>query len=155
MTTIKRTSPDSRDFTELVEMLDKDLWKRYPKTQQQYATHNKIALEANVVLAYEGDKAVGCGCFRKTEDPQIVEIKRMYVNEAVRGKGIATLILNELEAWALEEGNTGAILETGTKQPEALALYRKVGYKEIEKYGPYIHLEESICMGKKLESEAK
>ncbi|CAM3665081.1 MULTISPECIES: GNAT family N-acetyltransferase [Brevibacillus] len=150
MITIRRTSPDSSDFNKLVEMLDKDLWKRYPQTQQQYAPHNRIALEASVVLAYEADRAVGCGCYRQTDDPGIVEIKRMFVMEEARGKGIAKQILKELEAWAVEEGNTEAKLETGTRQPEAVALYTQLGYKEISKYGPYVDLEESICMGKKL-----
>lgn len=150
MIKIGRTSPKSTDFHKLVEMLDKDLWTRYPETQQQYETHNKIALDARVILAYEADKAVGCGCFRETDDPGIVEIKRMYVMEEARGKGIAKLILKELEAWALEEGKKGAILETGTRQPEAVSLYSKLGYKKISKYGPYVNLEESICMGKDL-----
>jgi len=138
-----KTSSDSEDFASLVQLLDNDLWNRYPHTQQQYEAFNIIPNDAKVVVAYEEDNPVGCGCFRDPGMEDTIEIKRMYVKEDARGKGIATSILTALEAWARELGKKRSILETGTNQPEAVSLYAKLGYNEIEKYGPYAGSEES------------
>lgn len=150
MISIIRTTSENPDFCSLIELLDKDLWNRNPKTQQNFDAFNKIKQDANVIIAYDDGHAVGCGCFRVTENENIVEIKRMYVKGDKRGKGIAKSILTELVAWALEEGRTGAVLETGTNNPEAISLYKKMGFEQIEKYEPYVNSEESICMGKEL-----
>jgi putative acetyltransferase len=150
MITLKRTSSDDTDFSRLVELLDEDLWKRYPDTQQNFVPFNSVNPHASVIVAYADDKAVGCGCFREAAQRDVVELKRMFVIENARGKGIAKAILLALEEWALEEGYKRAILETGINQPEAIALYNKIGYEVTEKYEPYVNSEESICMGKNL-----
>ena len=150
MAAIKRTSSGDPDFSFLLRLLDEDLWKRYPKTQQNYEAHNIIKQDANVVIAYADGEPVGCGCFRDTGVPGTVEIKRMYVAEPQRGKGIAKAMLRELESWASEGGWRRAVLETGVNQPEAIALYTKTGYARIDNYGPYIGNRESVCMGKAL-----
>jgi putative acetyltransferase len=67
-----------------------------------------------------------------------------------RGKGIAAQILNELEKWAKELNYKKCVLETGHKQPEAIALYKKNGYKQIPNYGQYIGIENSVCFEKLL-----
>ena len=150
MISIKRTNTENPDFLSLIELLDKDLWNRYPETQQNFVAFNVVKLNAMAIVAYDGDSAVGCGCFRVTENESIVEIKRMYVKEEVRGTGIAKSIVSELEVWALEEGKISAVLETGINQPEAIALYKKLGYEQIANYEPYVNNKESICMGKDL-----
>lgn len=150
MIIIKRTTTDNPDFSSLIELLDKDLWNRYPETQQNFVAFNVVKLNAMAIVAYDGDCAVGCGCYRFTENESIVEIKRMYVKEEVRGTGIAKSIVSELEVWALEEGKISAVLETGINQPEAIALYKKLGYEQIANYEPYVNNKESICMGKDL-----
>ncbi|NEW09447.1 GNAT family N-acetyltransferase [Paenibacillus sp. SYP-B3998] len=154
MISIKRTSSENPDFCSLIELLDKDLWNRYPETQQNFIAFNVVKLDAYVIVAYEDDGAVGCGCFRVTENERIVEIKRMYVKEEKRGKGIAKSILMELEAWALEAGKIGAVLETGINNPEAISLYNKLGFEQIENYEPYVNNKESICMGKDLSKKS-
>jgi GNAT superfamily N-acetyltransferase len=65
-------------------------------------------------------------------------------------RGIASHLLQELEAWATTLGYSYAILETGVKQPEAIRLYEKNGYAFIDKYGPYVEMESSVCMKKVL-----
>ena len=67
-----------------------------------------------------------------------------------RKSGVATLILRELETWARDLGFGRCILETGKKQPEAIALYLKNGYALIENYGQYAGVENSLCFEKKL-----
>jgi GNAT superfamily N-acetyltransferase len=80
----------------------------------------------------------------------VVEIKRMFVLPEHRGKGIAGQILQQLEIWAAEGNNSTCILETGKKQPEAIALYKKAGYKIIPNYGQYENVENSVCMEKRI-----
>jgi GNAT superfamily N-acetyltransferase len=101
------------------------------------------------LVGYLNDTAVGCGAFRAI-DTETVEIKRMFVNPDFRGKGIASSILKELEQWASELNYSQTILETGINQPEAIALYKKMGYYVIENYGQYINAENSVCMRKVL-----
>jgi GNAT superfamily N-acetyltransferase len=74
----------------------------------------------------------------------------MYVKSGYRGQKIALLILDALEKWALELNISATVLETGTKQAEAIHLYLKSGYIVIENYGPYKNLQESVCMQKNL-----
>ncbi|GHA05941.1 GNAT family N-acetyltransferase [Streptomyces echinoruber] len=78
------------------------------------------------------------------------ELKRMYVVEQMRGRGIARRILAALEADARAAGRTRMILETGTKQPEAVALYTSSGYEPCAKFGYYRFHEESLCYAKRL-----
>jgi GNAT superfamily N-acetyltransferase len=79
-----------------------------------------------------------------------MEIKRMYVTLEKRGKGIATLVLQELEKWSKELGFEKCILETGKKQPEAIRFYEKTNYHSIPNYGQYENAENSICFEKEL-----
>jgi GNAT superfamily N-acetyltransferase len=114
---------------------------------------NKVDKIKNVVLAYIGDKAVGCGAIKPYTN-EAMEVKRMFVIDEHRGKGIATKILAELETWAKELEFSKCILETGKSQPEAIYLYQKVGYSIIENYEPYIGVENSVCMQKELNAHS-
>jgi putative acetyltransferase len=101
------------------------------------------------VVAYENEKPVGCGAIKEFE-PGTMEVKRMYVSPDERKKGIASNILNELEIWSLELSCSKCILETGKRQPEAIALYKKNGYRAIPNYGQYANVENSVCFEKRL-----
>lgn len=144
---ILRTDSDNTDFRELVRLLDADLAIRDGAEHSFYAQYNKIDKIRETVVAYENEKAIGCGAFKEYE-PQTAEIKRMYVREENRGRGVAGQILAELETWAKESNFTRCVLETGKKQPEAIALYRKSGYEIIPNYGQYAGVENSVCMEK-------
>ncbi|MFE5187567.1 GNAT family N-acetyltransferase [Streptomyces sp. NPDC056628] len=78
------------------------------------------------------------------------ELKRMYVVEDVRGRGIARRILAALEEDARSAGRRRMVLETGVKQPEAVALYTSSGYEPCEKFGYYRFHELSLCYAKAL-----
>ena len=108
---------------------------------------NKSSVISNVVVAYEGITAVGCGAI-KDYASGTAEIKRMYVVEGRRGRGIATAILHELEKWAAELNYQKCILETGKNQPEAISLYKKSNWQVIPNYGHYQSAENSICFEK-------
>lgn len=142
-----RTDSDNADFRKLVALLDADLAIRDGAEHSFYAQYNKIDKIREVIVAYENETAVGCGAF-KEYSRGTAEIKRMYVRENMRGKGIAGKILNELEVWAKELNFAECVLETGLKQPEAIGLYQKSGYEIIPNYGQYAGVENSVCMRK-------
>lgn len=147
MKNLVRTNSDNADFRELVALLDADLAIRDGAEHSFYAQFNKVDAIRHVVVAYEGETAVGCGAFKQYER-SITEIKRMFVREDARGRGIAGAILAELETWAKELNFSECILETGVKQPEAIRLYQKSGYEKIASYGQYLNVKNSVCMRK-------
>ncbi len=150
-TRIVRTDSGNLDFRSLVKLLDEDLAIRDGAEHGFYATFNRIDSLSQVVVAYRGEIAVGCGAIKKYAE-QIAEIKRMFVLPNFRGQRIAGEVLRELEKWAVESGFTESILETGKKQPEAIRLYQKSGYTVIDNYGQYQGVENSVCMQKRLDS---
>ena len=118
-----RTNSDNLDFQKLVRELDKDLAIRDGEEHAFFAQYNKIDAIKFVVVAYENEVAVGCGAIKEYE-PNIMEVKRMFVSPDQRGKGIASLVLIELEKWAAELNYKKCILEKGIRQPEAISLYQ-------------------------------
>lgn len=146
---IKRTDSTDPDFQKLVIELDKDLAIRDGEDHSFFAQFNKITMIRHAVVAYENDKAVGCGAIKQYE-PDVMEVKRMFVSPEERGKGIASGILNELENWARELEYKKCILETGLKQPEAIQLYKKNNYAIIKNYGQYAEVASSVCFEKEL-----
>ncbi|PIF44197.1 ribosomal protein S18 acetylase RimI-like enzyme [Chryseobacterium sp. 52] len=145
--TIKRTDSSDMDFQNLVRFLDADLAIRDGEDHEFYHQFNSIAMLKNCVVIYSEDVEVGCGAFKPFSE-DTVEIKRMYTHIERRGKGFASKLLSELELWAKEEGYSKCVLETGIKQPEAIALYEKNGYYRIPNYGQYIGVEKSVCYEK-------
>ncbi len=149
MVQIIRTDSENPDFIELVKALDLDLKIRDGEEHAFFAQYNKIDHIRHVVLACQGDEAVGCGAVKAFDD-KTMEVKRMYVPLEKRGQGIASLVLQALEQWCIEMGYERCILETGLKQPEAIRLYEKNNYRKISNYGQYAQIESSVCFEKVL-----
>jgi putative acetyltransferase len=149
MIELKRTTSENPDFTSLNKILDKELVIRDGDEHEFFAQFNKIDSINHVVLAYNNGEAVGCGAIKKF-DEETVEIKRMFVMPAGRGKKVATTILSELETWARELGFKKCILETGATFKDALGLYTKAGYEVSPNYGQYIGVKSSACFHKSL-----
>lgn len=147
MFSIKRTDSKDLDFVSLVKRLDTELAIRDGAESSFYAQFNKIDSIKNVVVAYLDEKPVGCGAF-KSYDATSVEVKRMFVSENARNQKVASQILTMLETWAKELGYTKSVLETGKRQPEAIALYTKAGYQIVANYGQYIGVDNSVCFEK-------
>ncbi|MBB4808098.1 GNAT superfamily N-acetyltransferase [Chryseobacterium defluvii] len=146
---IKRTDSSDKDFQDLVKLLDADLAIRDGEDHAFYHQFNKIDMLKNCVVVYLEDNAIACGAFKPFSE-ESVEIKRMYTNPEKRKLGLASGILYELEIWARESGYKKCILETGLKQPEAIALYEKSGYHKIPNYGQYAGVENSVCFEKEI-----
>ena len=149
MITIKRTTSDNVHFGALVSQLDAYLKILDGDDHAFYAQFNKTNLLKNAVICFDDNIAIGIGAYKEFE-PRVAEIKRMYTLAEYRGKGIASMILHELELWAKEESYTTSILETGFLQVDAIGLYQKLGYTVIENFGQYKGVENSVCMAKKI-----
>lgn len=144
-----RTTSENYDFIKMVNTLDADLYQRNGEAQLQYRQYNQIDKIKNAIVVYVDEKPVGCGCFKRFDD-ETVEMKRMFVLPEMRGKRLAAKLLQELEQWAVADGFTKAVLETGRRQVEAQRLYSVAGYSRTENYGQYVGMVDSICYRKEL-----
>ena len=144
-----RTDSDNKDFIQLVKQLDAELAILDGDEHAFYAQLNKTDKIKHVIVAYENDKPISCGAIRE-HSPTTMEVKRMYTIPESRGQGIATKVLNELENWASELAYQKCVLETGKRQPDAIWLYQKNGYKTIPNYGKYVEMENSVCFEKEI-----
>ncbi len=143
-------SPDGRA---LIAALDAELSGAYPEPG---ATHFGLDPEevaegrgAFLIVLRDG-RAVGCGAVRLL-DAATAEMKRMYVVPELRGTGLGHLLVEALEDRARELGVRRLVLETGTRQTAAIALYRSMGYRPIPLFGDYVRSPEtSVCLGKEL-----
>ncbi len=137
----------------LIEALNAELTGAYPEPG---ATHFGLepeevaAGQGTFVVVYRNDEAVGCGALRLLE-PGTAELKRMYIAPPVRGTGLGRRLLEALESEARALGVRRLVLETGTRQAAALALYRRAGFSPIPLFGEYLRSPEtSLCLGKEL-----
>jgi len=144
-----RTDSENKDFIALVKLLDAELAALDGDEHVFYAQLNKTDKIKTVIVAYDNDKPISCGAIREYS-PTITEVKRMYTLPESRSKGIATKVLNELEKWASELSYKKFILETGWRQPDAIRLYEKNGYKRIANYGKYAGIKNSVCFEKEM-----
>jgi GNAT superfamily N-acetyltransferase len=148
MITLRRTDSNDDDFKALVELLDQELRILDGDEHAFYAQLNKT-YDIDAVVAYINGKPVGSGAIRPFSD-EAMEIKRMYTVKEFRGKGVASAIVSELETWTKELGYKKCVLETGRRQPDAIALYKKSGFMEIPNYGKYADVPNSVCFQKLL-----
>jgi len=143
---------DHPDAVALIAEVQQEYVVRYGDEDQTPVDPAQFAPPHGLFLVcYLDDDPVACGGWRVHGGD--VELKRMYVAPRARGKGLARAVLAELERTALDAGYRRLILETGTRQPEAIALYRSAGYVEVPSFGYYAEEEESVHLGKNLEAE--
>lgn len=147
---LKEVRANDVDLHRLISKLDDELKQKYPEEgifglDFSEPTVNDVLF----VVAYLENIPVGCGSIRPI-DSKSVELKRFYVDNNYRKKGIASSILLFLEEKAKSMGKSSIKLETGPKQPESINLYRKFGYVDIELYGEYVKSDYSLCFEKDL-----
>ncbi len=144
-----RTDANNLDFKDLIILLDAGLAISDGKNHQFYTQFNKTDQINYVIIAYQNSKAVACGAIKKY-DENTMEVKRMFTSTQSRKKGIAGMILSELQNWAIEMDYTRLILETGIRQKEAISLYTKTNFILVPNYGQYAGIETSLCFEKRL-----
>jgi putative acetyltransferase len=149
---IRRSEINSATATTLIAALNAELSKQYP---EEGATHFRLDSEEVVegngafLIAYAEGEPIGCGAIRRL-DPEMAEIKRMFVVPKARGLGISKKILLALEAEGQRLGVRKLLLETGERQIEAMALYRRAGFIRIPLFGEYLNSPLSVCMAKEI-----
>ena len=153
------TSPDA---ALLIGALNVELAAGYPEPGANHfrLDPEEVAPGSGIFLVARWvGRPVGCGALRTLRDadlvrelgPRVGELKRMYVAPDVRGRGIGRALLTRLEAEARTFGLARLVLETGTRQAEAIALYQRAGFSEIPAYGEYVtSLATSVCLAKML-----
>ncbi len=146
---------------EVVRALDEELQQIYveryggrdetPMSPEQF-----VPPRGHFVVGYVHGRPVTMGGWRlRAAGPALpgkrpAEIKRMFVREQARGRGLGRRVLAELERAADAAGVDWLVLETGDRQPEAVALYRSAGYVEIGAFGVYADEDGSLYLGKRI-----
>jgi len=145
------TDGSNSDFIELCHGLDNYLNELVggEENRAKYIPYNQLEDIHDVIVSYDGNIPVGCASFKKYDD-ECAEVKRVFIRQEYRGKGISNNLMELLESAAKEQGYRYPILESGELLVAAMALYRKIGYKVISNYGQYKDMPGSVCMKKKL-----
>jgi GNAT superfamily N-acetyltransferase len=125
----------SSDATQLLSELTAELAALYETTDGSagFSPEQIEVPRAAFIIARVDGLAVGCGALRPI-DATTVEVKRMYTRPGHRRAGVAQAILAEMDRLALELGYTSIKLQTGPRQPEAAALYERVGYYRVPRF---------------------
>lgn len=150
MLILEAVAYDGADATQLMGEVQAEYVIRYggpddgPIDATQFAPPDGAFLLARV-----DDAVIGCGGLRRLDDTT-AEIKRMFVRAPHRRRGHGRRLLLALEQHARLTGYDRVVLETGTAQPEAMALYAQEGYHPITPYGFYRCSPESRCFAKHL-----
>jgi GNAT superfamily N-acetyltransferase len=141
---------DAPEAAELIAEVQQEYVLRYGGPDRTPVDPAEFAPPQGLFLVgfSSGGTGVACGGWRSHGTD--AELKRMYVRRDARRGGLARELLAELERSAIAAGHRRMILETGSKQPEAVALYRSAGYTDIPAFGYYAATPLSIHLGKPL-----
>ena len=153
MISIARAELTAETSRALIAALNAELSAMYPEPGANHfgLKPAQVTGQSGVFLVVSlNGTPVGCGAVRLI-DAETGELKRMYVAPSARGKGLSKQLVAALEAEARALGAKRLVLETGTRQHAALALYRGAGFHPIPLYGEYlVSPETSVCLGKQL-----
>ncbi len=148
--TIAREPFDAPDSAALRQAQRDELDARYGRDDHEPGEVPTAASVPVFFVARDADgRAIGCGGLRPLADGG-AEIKRMYVDPAARGTGVATALLRAIEDAARSLGETRLLLETGDGQPDAIRFYEREGYTPIPLFGPYVGSALSRCYARDL-----
>jgi putative acetyltransferase len=133
---VERALSPTDDVRALIGELDQELSRHYPPEQRHGLKLDAIFQpHVRFFVARMGDAAVGCGGVALFTD--FAEVKRMYVRDGARGRGVADAVLARLAAEALDAGLKLLRLETGTQQAAAIRFYRRGGFDLCAAFDPY------------------
>ncbi len=151
---IEAADPDSPAARQLIALSDVYLEALYPAESNHLESVDALR-RTNVLFlgCFVGQEMVGCGAVKTVDDDGIYgEVKRVFVLEHHRGCGYSKAIMRRLEAHLTDSGIALARLETGIRQPEAIGLYRGLGYVERAPFGAYASDPLSLFFEKRLGS---
>ena len=149
---------DDPDAARLRDAMQAELRALYGDDDEPVPLVDTSGIAAMVVLRADG-VPVACGALRRLEPgswgdgepgPRTGELKRMFVLPGWRGRGLSRMVLVDLEQRARADGVRTLVLETGTLQTAAIALYSTSGYRRVSAYGGYVHSPLSLCYAKDL-----
>jgi putative acetyltransferase len=149
---IEPTSPDSQGARALIALSDAYMAALYP-SESNHLESVQALIRPNVYFlgCFLESQIVGCGAVKiLSDDGDYGEIKRVFVPEGHRGKGYSRGIMEKLEEHLRSRGIALARLETGVLQPEALGLYKRLGYTARGPFGAYVEDPLSVFMEKRL-----
>jgi ribosomal protein S18 acetylase RimI-like enzyme len=153
---------DHPDAQLLIAAVQQEYVQRYGSEDDSPVDPDEFAEPSGLfVVGYQDDEPVVMGGWRRHGDDHpetrwagnAAEIKRMYVVPAARGRAYARGVLCHLEQTAHAAGIDWLLLETGLRQPEAIALYRACGYQDVPSFGHYAGTPEAVHLGKQLSDE--
>ncbi|WP_284776494.1 GNAT family N-acetyltransferase [Agrobacterium sp. lyk4-40-TYG-31] len=134
---IKLEPPRQPDVLRLMEMSNAYMASLYPAESNHMVDIDKLERPAvSFFVARNDGQIVGC-CALVEAGNGTAEIKRMFVDPSARGLRIGQMMMDALIARGQGLGLSAIRLETGISQPEAIGLYRKAGFTEIEPFAPY------------------
>ena len=127
----------------------------YPAESNHLVSAQELSTAPNLLLGAftqeSPSRPIGCvGLLVAGQEPGTAEIKRLFVESASRGVGVAQALMDHLEAEAAERGLLELRLETGIYQKESLGLYLGRGYVTIPPFGHYAEDPMSVFMAKQL-----
>jgi GNAT superfamily N-acetyltransferase len=156
---IKTLGYDHPDVRKLVADVQQEYVERYGDPDESAVDPaDFLPPDGLFCVAYDDGVPIASGGWRirgeAADEPSLragdAELKRMYVVPRARGRGLSRTMLAHLEATARAAGRLRLVLETGGKQPEAIALYRSSGYTPIEGFGYYKDYDNNLCFAKEL-----
>ena len=154
---IRRESPDQPEVVALLDALDRYLAALYPpEANYILGVQELMAPEVSFFVARQAGRVVGTGAARRmpaesaTGGQAYGEVKRMYVDPALRGRRLGVQLLRAIEDDLRDSGQALALLETGSDQAEAVRLYQRAGYTQRGPFGGYPDNGLSVFYGKSL-----
>ena len=159
MTTTRQVGYHDADAQLLTDQVQQEYVQRYGGPDGTSIDRDEFSPpNGHFLVRYEDGRPVAMGGWRFSEQARaelrlggpVVELKRMCVVPASRGRGHARGVLRDLEQTAAAAGATWMVLETGLMQPEAVALYESSGYEPVSAFGHYADSPHSIHLGKRL-----
>jgi len=149
---IREILPSDTGVAELIKQSDDYAAGLYPAESNHMVAAGELVVATGLFVgAFDGDVLVGMGAVRVlTDDMTYGEIKRVFVLPGYRGRGLSKLIMAALEDGLRRQGVRVCRLETGVRQPEALHLYKALGFLERGPYGAYARDPLSIFMEKEV-----
>lgn len=149
MILLKKCTPFQPEVSALIDELDAYQGSLYPPASNYHDSRETLNQpNCHFIAAYDADQICGIGAVKVFAD--YGEIKRVFVPQKARGKGIARLIVSELETFLKDKGIGLCRLETGILHTEAIGLYQKLNYYKISKFGDYPIDPLSVYMEKKI-----